>query len=81
MNKFFVTFVQRRNTLGAVEDGQDPYAVMHVTGFIRSWPPAGYGADVPGEVVDEQAMGANVAGSGNYCLVAVARLQVRWRSR
>ena len=57
------------------EEGKDMYAVMHVTGFIRSWPPAGYGADAPPEALDDVnlAQGAN---SGNYCLVGVARLQV-----
>ena len=53
------------------------HAVMHVTGFIRAWPPAGYGSDSQTEPVDDVAMaGAQAAGSGSYCLVAVARLQV-----
>ena len=50
---------------------------MHVTGFIRAWPPAGYGSEAQTEQMDDVTMGgAQGAGSGSYCLVAVARLQV-----
>jgi len=32
--------VRQRNTLGPSADGQH-YAVVHVTGYIKNWPPAG----------------------------------------
>ncbi|CAK8694436.1 unnamed protein product [Clavelina lepadiformis] len=63
----------RASTLGQYEDGKDMHAVMHVTGFIRAWPPAGYGPDAQAETMDDVALGAT---AGNYCLVAVARLQI-----
>ena len=44
---------------------------MHITGFIRSWPPAGYGSD--SEAMED--LNTN-RGISNYALVAVARLQV-----
>ena len=59
-------------------DGKDVYAVMHVTGFIRSWPPAGFGNDSPQEALDDATLsGAQGQNLANYCLVGVARLQVR----
>ena len=65
-----------RNISGQYKEGQDMHAVMHITGFIRPWPPAGYGNDGP-ETMDDVTMGgAQGAASGSYCLVAVARLQV-----
>lgn len=63
-----------RNTLGPPEDGKDAYVVMHVTGFIRAWPPAGYGSEA--DAMDEVSLSAAGNNSGNFCLVAVARLQV-----
>ena len=53
------------------EDGKD-YAVMHVTGFIRGWPPAGY--DEPQD--NDMQTNNNNGSMSNYSLVAVARLQV-----
>lgn len=47
------------------------YATMHVTGFIRTWPPAGYGND-QSEAMDDLAN----RGHAKYALVAVARLQI-----
>jgi len=32
--------VRKRSTLGPAADGQQ-YAVVHVTGYIKNWPPAG----------------------------------------
>jgi len=32
--------VRQRSTLGPSPDGQQ-YAVVHVTGYIKNWPPAG----------------------------------------
>jgi len=32
--------VRKRSTLGPSADGQQ-YAVVHVTGYIKNWPPAG----------------------------------------
>jgi len=32
--------VRQRSTLGPSADGQQ-YAVVHVTGYIKNWPPAG----------------------------------------
>lgn len=65
------------NISGQYKDGQEIYAVMHVTGFIRAWPPAGYGSDGQSESMDDMSMaGAQGGPPGNYCLVAVARLQV-----
>ncbi|XP_078484946.1 transcription factor protein [Ciona intestinalis] len=64
------------NTLGSPDDTKNRYAVTHVTGFIRSWPPAGFGADGQGDSMDDVTMGGGGGGAGNYCLVAVARLQM-----
>ena len=32
--------IRQRNTLGPSSDGQN-YAVVHVTGYIKNWPPSG----------------------------------------
>lgn len=32
--------IRQRNTLGPSSDGQQ-YAVVHVTGYIKNWPPSG----------------------------------------
>ncbi|XP_043797503.1 aryl hydrocarbon receptor nuclear translocator homolog isoform X3 [Apis laboriosa] len=71
--------VKQRNSLGPpARDGQN-YAVVHCTGYIKSWPPNGMGladreaAGVPvgpdGVVTDENV-------SSHCCLVAIGRLQV-----
>ncbi|PVD20164.1 hypothetical protein C0Q70_20658 [Pomacea canaliculata] len=59
--------IRQRNTLGPASDGNH-YAVVHVTGYIKNWPPAGKGVQMDrGEGED----------SGSHCcLVAIGRLQV-----
>ncbi|XP_076544360.1 aryl hydrocarbon receptor nuclear translocator homolog tgo isoform X3 [Osmia lignaria lignaria] len=58
--------MKQRNSLGPpARDGQN-YAVVHCTGYIKSWPPK----VGPDGVVSED----NV--SAHYCLVAIGRLQV-----
>uniref|UniRef100_H2ZLT2 Aryl hydrocarbon receptor nuclear translocator n=1 Tax=Ciona savignyi TaxID=51511 RepID=H2ZLT2_CIOSA len=61
------------NTLGPADDSKMAYAVTHVTGFIRAWPPAGFGSDAQNDGLDDVSLGGT---AGNYCLVAVARLQI-----
>ena len=56
------------------DDGNERYAVMQVTGFIRTWPPVGLGHD-PVQPESMEEIAAN-RGHTNYALVAVARLQV-----
>uniref|UniRef100_A0A7M4FVE8 Aryl hydrocarbon receptor nuclear translocator n=1 Tax=Crocodylus porosus TaxID=8502 RepID=A0A7M4FVE8_CROPO len=56
-----------RNGLGAVKDGEPHYVVVHCTGYIKAWPPAGI--SLPDDDPD--------AGQGSkFCLVAIGRLQV-----
>uniref|UniRef100_A0A8C8VIA4 Aryl hydrocarbon receptor nuclear translocator n=1 Tax=Pelusios castaneus TaxID=367368 RepID=A0A8C8VIA4_9SAUR len=56
-----------RNGLGAVKDGEPHYVVVHCTGYIKAWPPAG--VSLPDDDPD--------AGQGSkFCLVAIGRLQV-----
>ncbi|XP_075714274.1 aryl hydrocarbon receptor nuclear translocator 2 isoform X4 [Rhinoderma darwinii] len=58
-----------RNGLGPVKEGEAQYSVVHCTGYIKAWPPAGKGMTIPDE--DSEA------GQGSkYCLVAIGRLQV-----
>uniref|UniRef100_A0ABI7ZU71 Aryl hydrocarbon receptor nuclear translocator 2 n=1 Tax=Felis catus TaxID=9685 RepID=A0ABI7ZU71_FELCA len=56
-----------RNGLGPVKDGEAQYAVVHCTGYIKAWPPAGM--TIPEEDAD-------VGQGSKYCLVAIGRLQV-----
>ncbi|XP_029808178.1 aryl hydrocarbon receptor nuclear translocator 2 [Suricata suricatta] len=56
-----------RNGLGPVKEGEAQYAVVHCTGYIKAWPPAGM--TVPEDDVD-------VGQGSKYCLVAIGRLQV-----
>uniref|UniRef100_A0A670K4A3 Aryl hydrocarbon receptor nuclear translocator n=1 Tax=Podarcis muralis TaxID=64176 RepID=A0A670K4A3_PODMU len=56
-----------RNGLGAVKDGEPHFVVVHCTGYIKAWPPAG--VSLPDDDPD--------AGQGSkFCLVAIGRLQV-----
>eukprot|EP00064_Thunnus_orientalis_P002551 superscaffoldBa00000191_g2558 len=56
-----------RNGLGPSKEGEAQYSVVHCTGYIKAWPPAGM--TIPEE--DTEA-----AQTGKYCLVAIGRLQV-----
>ncbi|XP_008585782.1 PREDICTED: aryl hydrocarbon receptor nuclear translocator 2-like, partial [Galeopterus variegatus] len=56
-----------RNGLGPVKEGEAQYAVVHCTGYIKAWPPAGM--TIPEEDAD-------VGQGSKYCLVAIGRLQV-----
>lgn len=57
--------IRQRNTLGPSLDGNH-YTVVHVTGYIKNWPPSGVQMD---RDTDEN-------GGGHCCLVAIGRLQV-----
>ncbi|XP_030640563.1 aryl hydrocarbon receptor nuclear translocator isoform X2 [Chanos chanos] len=58
---------RNRNGLGPPKEGEPQYVVVHCTGYIKSWPPAGV------SLSDEEADN----GQGNrFCLVAIGRLQV-----
>ncbi|XP_053134188.1 aryl hydrocarbon receptor nuclear translocator isoform X2 [Hemicordylus capensis] len=56
-----------RNGLGAVKEGEPHFVVVHCTGYIKAWPPAG--VSLPDDDPE--------AGQGSkFCLVAIGRLQV-----
>ncbi|XP_078287958.1 aryl hydrocarbon receptor nuclear translocator 2-like isoform X2 [Rhinoraja longicauda] len=56
-----------RNGLGPVKEGEPQFVVVHCTGYIKAWPPAG--VTLPDDEPD--------GGQGNkFCLVAIGRLQV-----
>ncbi|KAJ8005052.1 hypothetical protein DPEC_G00142650 [Dallia pectoralis] len=67
MNRLNFLRSRNRNDLGPVKDGEPQYVVVHCTGYIKSWPPAGV------NLTDEET--DNTQGS-RYCLVAIGRLQV-----
>ncbi|XP_035251920.1 aryl hydrocarbon receptor nuclear translocator 2-like isoform X2 [Anguilla anguilla] len=56
-----------RNGLGPSKEGEAQYSVVHCTGYIKAWPPAGM--TIPEE--DKEA-----GQTSSYCLVAIGRLQV-----
>ncbi|KAJ8249322.1 hypothetical protein GJAV_G00233550 [Gymnothorax javanicus] len=56
-----------RNGLGPSKEGEPQYSVVHCTGYIKAWPPAGM--TIPEE--DKEA-----GQTSSYCLVAIGRLQV-----
>nr|AWY10927.1 arntl [Melibe leonina] len=58
--------MRQRTVLGPASDGNH-YAVVHVTGYIKNWPPSGVQIDHG----DSEDHGAN-----HCCLVAIGRLQV-----
>uniref|UniRef100_A0A672QD89 Aryl hydrocarbon receptor nuclear translocator-like n=1 Tax=Sinocyclocheilus grahami TaxID=75366 RepID=A0A672QD89_SINGR len=67
MNRLNFLRSRNRNGLGPQKEGEPQYAVMHCTGFIKSWPPAGV-------TLSEEEADNN---QGNrFCLVAIGRLQV-----
>ncbi|XP_042199985.1 aryl hydrocarbon receptor nuclear translocator 2 isoform X3 [Callorhinchus milii] len=56
-----------RNGLGPVKDGESQYSVVHCTGYIKAWPPAGM--TIPEEDSD-------TGPASKFCMVAIGRLQV-----
>ncbi|KAL5004335.1 hypothetical protein ScPMuIL_017791 [Solemya velum] len=58
--------IRQRSTLGPANDGNH-YSVVHVTGYIKNWPPSGVQID-RGD--------GDEPGSSHCCLVAIGRLQV-----
>uniref|UniRef100_A0A672P695 Aryl hydrocarbon receptor nuclear translocator 2-like n=1 Tax=Sinocyclocheilus grahami TaxID=75366 RepID=A0A672P695_SINGR len=54
-----------RNGLGPSKEGEAQYSVVHCTGYIKAWPPAGM--TIPDE--DTEA-----GQTSKYCLVAIGRL-------
>ncbi|XP_072554371.1 aryl hydrocarbon receptor nuclear translocator 2-like isoform X1 [Paramormyrops kingsleyae] len=56
-----------RNGLGSSKDGEPEYLVVHCTGYVKTWPPAG--VTMPEE-------DAEPGQTSKYCLVAIGRLQV-----
>uniref|UniRef100_A0A667XG77 Aryl hydrocarbon receptor nuclear translocator n=1 Tax=Myripristis murdjan TaxID=586833 RepID=A0A667XG77_9TELE len=62
-----LNFLRTRNRTNLYLEGEPQYVVVHCTGYIKSWPPAGV------SLTDEEA--DNTQGS-RYCLVAIGRLQV-----
>ncbi|XP_070690814.1 aryl hydrocarbon receptor nuclear translocator isoform X3 [Pempheris klunzingeri] len=67
MNRLNFLRNRNRNGLGTAKEGEPQYVVVHCTGYIKSWPPAGV------SLTDEES--DNTQGS-RYCLVAIGRLQV-----
>uniref|UniRef100_A0A674PQZ6 Aryl hydrocarbon receptor nuclear translocator n=1 Tax=Takifugu rubripes TaxID=31033 RepID=A0A674PQZ6_TAKRU len=67
MNRLNFLRNRNRNGLGAPKEGEPQYVVVHCTGYIKSWPPAGV------SLTDDET--ENTQGS-RYCLVAIGRLQV-----
>ncbi|XP_065226744.1 aryl hydrocarbon receptor nuclear translocator homolog isoform X3 [Planococcus citri] len=55
---------RQRNSLGPSRDGQN-FAVVHCTGYIKSWPPSGVQME---RIIEED--------SAHCCLIAIGRLQV-----
>ncbi|XP_060777058.1 aryl hydrocarbon receptor nuclear translocator isoform X3 [Neoarius graeffei] len=67
MNRLSILKSRNRGGLGPLKDGETLYVVVHCSGYIRSWPPAGV------SLSEEECE----SGQGNrYCLVAIGRLQV-----
>uniref|UniRef100_A0A3B3BTE8 Aryl hydrocarbon receptor nuclear translocator n=1 Tax=Oryzias melastigma TaxID=30732 RepID=A0A3B3BTE8_ORYME len=67
MNRLGFLRNRNRTGLGTAKDGEPQYVVVHCTGYIKSWPPAGV------SLTDDEA--DNNQGS-RYSLVAIGRLQV-----
>uniref|UniRef100_A0A3B5MZQ2 Uncharacterized protein n=1 Tax=Xiphophorus couchianus TaxID=32473 RepID=A0A3B5MZQ2_9TELE len=67
MNRLSFFRSRNRNGLGTPKEGEPQYVVVHCTGYVKSWPPAGV------SLTDDEA--DNNQGS-RYCLVAIGRLQV-----
>ncbi|XP_040268583.1 aryl hydrocarbon receptor nuclear translocator isoform X1 [Bufo bufo] len=56
-----------RSGLGPPKDGEPQFVIVHCTGYIKAWPPAG--VTLPDENQD-------AGQSSKFCLVAIGRLQV-----
>ncbi|XP_048881584.1 aryl hydrocarbon receptor nuclear translocator-like isoform X2 [Brienomyrus brachyistius] len=67
MNRLNLLRNRNRNGLGPPKEGEPQYVVVHCTGYIKSWPPAGV------SLSDEET--DSTQGS-RFCLVAIGRLQV-----
>ncbi|XP_053573648.1 aryl hydrocarbon receptor nuclear translocator 2 isoform X2 [Bombina bombina] len=67
LNRISTMRKRYRNGLGPVKEGEAQYSVVHCTGYIKAWPPAGM------TIPDEDAEVGQVS---KYCLVAIGRLQV-----
>uniref|UniRef100_A0A7N8WWY0 Aryl hydrocarbon receptor nuclear translocator n=1 Tax=Mastacembelus armatus TaxID=205130 RepID=A0A7N8WWY0_9TELE len=68
MNRLHFLRNRNRNGLGIAKEGETQYVVVHCTGYIKSWPPAG-------KTNNFVRTADNTQGS-RYCLVAIGRLQV-----
>ncbi|XP_026549144.1 aryl hydrocarbon receptor nuclear translocator-like, partial [Notechis scutatus] len=67
MNRLSYMRNRCRNGLGAIKEGEPHFVVVHCTGYIKAWPPAG--VSLPDDDPD--------SGQGSkFCLVAIGRLQV-----
>ncbi|XP_077176140.1 aryl hydrocarbon receptor nuclear translocator isoform X2 [Paroedura picta] len=67
MNRLSFMRSRCRNGLGAGKDGEPHFVVVHCTGYIKAWPPAG--VSLPDDDPE--------SGQGSkFCLVAIGRLQV-----
>ncbi|XP_051999366.1 aryl hydrocarbon receptor nuclear translocator-like isoform X2 [Xyrauchen texanus] len=67
MNRLNFLRSRNRNGLGPSKDGDPQYVVVHCTGYIKSWPPAGV------TLSEEEADNSQ---GNRFCLVAIGRLQV-----
>ncbi|KAM4662855.1 aryl hydrocarbon receptor nuclear translocator isoform 2-T2 [Discoglossus pictus] len=67
MNRLSFMRNRCRNGLGPSKDGDPPFVVVHCTGYIKAWPPAGI--TLPEDDPD-------AGQSSKFCLVAIGRLQV-----
>ncbi|KAG8146988.1 hypothetical protein E2320_014077, partial [Naja naja] len=66
-----LSYMRNRNGLGAIKEGEPHFVVVHCTGYIKAWPPAG---NSPGSFLPDDDPDS---GQGSkFCLVAIGRLQV-----
>ncbi|KAG5856395.1 hypothetical protein ANANG_G00007520 [Anguilla anguilla] len=67
MNRLSFLRSRNRNGLGPAKEGEPQYVVVHCTGYIKSWPPAGV------SLSEEET---DTTQGSRFCLVAIGRLQV-----
>ncbi|XP_031432508.1 aryl hydrocarbon receptor nuclear translocator isoform X2 [Clupea harengus] len=67
MNRLNFLRSRNRNGLGPAKEGEPQYVVVHCTGYIKSWPPAG--VTLSDDDTDNNQ-------NKRFCLVAIGRLQV-----